>query len=197
MPASTSAKARCPEQPPARRQLCPQQDGREWSSQADPLGASTASKSHASGIGWQRQQPPGEPRKSFVCDTDLLCTEKGSPEQWDPNKVGETTQLWDRPHLSKTYQLWPWHTSSPCSPPSPAPHQLVLLLHLGDLLAVLLVHLFQLSYHGLTLLTQHLLIFNELCRVKKRHQQGGRVRATSASGSRSTALRWEEGLPGQ
>lgn len=44
----------------------------------------------------------------------------------------------------------------------PVPHQLVLLLHLADLLAVLLVHLLQLGYHSLTPLAQHLLILNEL-----------------------------------
>lgn len=43
----------------------------------------------------------------------------------------------------------------------------MLLLHLGELLAVLLVHLFQLSHHSLTLLAQHLLIIDELRRVKK------------------------------
>lgn len=64
---------------------------------------------------------------------------------------------------------------SPCSPPALSPHQLVLLLHLSELLAVLLVHLFQLCHHSLTLLAQHLLVIYELRRVKKESgNQAGR-----------------------
>lgn len=41
-------------------------------------------------------------------------------------------------------------------------HQLVLLLHLGHALLTPLVPMLQLSYHCLALLTQNLLVFNQL-----------------------------------
>lgn len=104
-------------------------------------------------------------------DTDFLCTEKGFPEQPGPTEMRETILLRAEAPFEQNQPTLAMACLLSLSPqPFLSPHQLVLLLHLGDLLAVLLVHLFQLSYHSLTLLTQHLLVVNELGRVKKRHQ---------------------------
>lgn len=50
----------------------------------------------------------------------------------------------------------------------------MLLLHLGDLLGVLLVHLLELHHHPLTALTQRLLVIDQLRREGEEMEKTGR-----------------------